>query len=352
MVQLEIWIYPNCMASAVCSLIEVLRVANLLAQTEMKMAGPLFSWSLRSYQGLNSLSAAGLSLSADAAISASSTPDVIVLPGVFLEHGVKGWLAQLRRQPEFLAILRQQHQRGCLLASNCSASFILAEAGLLDGQCATTSWWLERSFRGRYPAVDLQIDQILCQAPGIITGAAASAHLDLTLYLLQRYASPELAAKVARKLLIESHSHSQSPHREPTSEAEQHRSSLIRRSHQWILSHYQQSLRLSDLAEHLAVSQRTLIRHFQLHLQTTPAHYAQQVKMQMARQLLSHSAINIEQLAQRLGYADSNAFRRAFRRVCGLTTGQYRQQFSTAKPSETSSAVGAAGIDQVETAGN
>lgn len=345
MVQIEVWIYPACMASAVCSLIEVLRVANLLAQTDIKIAGNVFNWSIRSYQGLNVMSAAGLNLAADAAISASSSPDVIVLPGVFLERGVKGWLAQLRSQPEFLAILRQQHQRGCLLASNCSASFILAEAGLLDGQSATTSWWLERSFRARYPAVDLQIDQILCQAPGIITGAAASAHLDLTLNLLRRYATPELAAKVAGKLLIESHSHSQTPHREPASDAEQHSSSLIRRAHQWILSNYQQSLRLSDLAEHLAVSQRTLIRHFQLHLQTTPAHYAQQVKMQMARQLLSHSTLSVEQLAQRLGYADSNAFRRAFRRVCGLTTGQYRQQFGSAKLSEASSAVSAAGIN-------
>ncbi len=335
MIQVEVWLYPNCMASAVSSVIEILRVANALHQPGLAQQGPaLFSWSLRSLAAQAVMTPAGLSLSAQAAISASSKPDVIVLPGVFLEQGLQSWLTSLQQQSPLLEVLRQQHQRGCLIASNCSASFILAESGLLAGQRATTSWWLERSFRSRYPTVDLHVDEILCEAPGLLTSAAASAYLDLALYLVQQFAGSELAQHVARKLLIEPHNHSQMAHRaEVESQVSvAHEPALIRRARKWMLQHYQQGFSLTALACHLSVSERTVIRHFQQHLQTTPAQFAQQLKMDLARQLLINSSLTIEQLAQRLGYADANAFRRAFRRVCGLTTGQYRQQFVAQKP--------------------
>lgn len=335
MVQIEVWLYPNCMASAVCSLMEILRVANALHEPSARGSEmALFSWTLRSLAGQAVMTPAGLCLPAQAAITATSKPDVIVLPGVFLEQGLQVWLQSLQQQTLLFDVLQQQHQRGCLIASNCSASFILAEAGLLAGQRATTSWWLERSFRSRYPTVDLHVDEILCVAPGILTSAAASAYLDLALHLVQQFANPALAQKVARKLLIEPHNHSQMAHRavaesQPGTWQEP---VLIRRAKKWMLQHYQEGFRLSELASHLAVSERTVIRHFQQHLQTTPAQFAQQLKMDLARQLLINSHLSVEQLAQRLGYADANAFRRAFRRICGLTTGQYRQQFVAPQP--------------------
>src|SRR6201985_1336474 len=79
---------------------------------------------------------------------------------------------------------------------------VLAEAGLLDGREATTTWWLSPLFRQRYPRVALDESRMLVPTDIGVTAGAAMGHLDLTLWLIRR-ASPELAALVSRYLLAD-----------------------------------------------------------------------------------------------------------------------------------------------------
>ncbi|MBV8159219.1 MAG: DJ-1/PfpI family protein, partial [Dyella sp.] len=54
-----------------------------------------------------------------------------------------------------LAWLRDCATEGASLAAACIGTFVLGEAGLLDGREATTTWWLTPLFRQRYPGVHL-----------------------------------------------------------------------------------------------------------------------------------------------------------------------------------------------------
>ncbi len=87
---------------------------------------------------------------------ARSNPEFVFVPalGAKTEEGIEKALAHpdVRRAGELLG--RWQSQ-GATIAAACTGTFVLAEAGLLNGQEATTSWWLAPFFRSRYPGVTL-----------------------------------------------------------------------------------------------------------------------------------------------------------------------------------------------------
>src|SRR6516162_9003417 len=72
-------------------------------------------------------------------------------------------------------------RRGTRVASVCSGTFMLAEAGLLDGKRATTHWQRTRQFLATYPQVKLEPDQIFVRDGNIWSSAGITAGIDLAL---------------------------------------------------------------------------------------------------------------------------------------------------------------------------
>src|SRR5258706_5489629 len=100
------------------------------------------------------------------------------------------------------AVLHKWTGRGALTATACVGTSVLAEAALLDGEEATTTWWLSPLFRQRYPRVRLDESRIIVQSNGVVTAGAALSHLDLVLALIPR-PSPALADLTARYLVVD-----------------------------------------------------------------------------------------------------------------------------------------------------
>jgi transcriptional regulator GlxA family with amidase domain len=342
-ISVEVWIYPQCMASAVSGPLDIFAAANAIwlsqNQRTSTNAEPLFRWSLRSLDGQAVRTPAGMLLQPDGPIEASSKPDLVLLPGIFLDQGLPGlWQSLADLQPLY-PLLRARHAAGAVLGANCSASFLLAEARLLDGGHATTTWWLERAFRARYPQVDLQISEVLTEYDDILCTGAGTTYLNLTQYLLQRYAGQELAAACAKAMLIDANRSSQTAYMSLTQqESQAHDNALVHKAQKWIAKLRSQAFSLQALAGHLAVSERTVIRHFHQALGTTPAAYAQAMKLEHAKRLLETSTLSLETVAEKIGYADPGSFRRLFKRETGLSPADYRQQFRQRRGSKVAAA--------------
>ena len=83
---------------------------------------------------------------------------------------------------------------------------------------------------------------------------------------------------------------------------------------------------MEDLAEELAVSTRTLIRHFKDTTGGTPSSYAQALRLERAKRLLEETPMALDGIAEQVGYGDSSTLRRAVRRDTGLSPAEYRKR--------------------------
>lgn len=249
--------------------------------------------------------------------------DAVILPGFFAEsmpHIVarlqNSWytvIERLRTLPE-----------STLLAASCYGTFVLAEAGLLDGKPATTTWWLADAFRARYPQVRLDADKTLVDSGRALTAGAMTAHTDLALHVLRRLGGVALARSVGGIMLVDGARASQRPF---MSVQRDFNEPLIQQAIAWMAQRLAQPVAINDLADAMHVSYRTLNRRFIDVTGMAPLAYVQALKIERAKELLEVSSADFEQITAAVGYEDASSFRRLFKRTTGLSPVQYRRQF-------------------------
>lgn len=85
-----------------------------------------------------------------------------------------------------------------LIASVCTGSFLLAQAGLLTGKSATTHWGSIERMRRTFPDVTVRDDLRWVDEGRVISSAGVSAGIDMALYIVARRYGSEAAAATAR----------------------------------------------------------------------------------------------------------------------------------------------------------
>jgi transcriptional regulator GlxA family with amidase domain len=212
-----------------------------------------------------------------------------------------------------MAQLLEWQAKGARIGASCVGTFILAEAGLLDHQDATTNWTLAPFFRQRYPSVRLNESRMLVPSDIGVTAGAALGHLDLALWLI-RTASPELASLVSRFLLADIRS-SQAPYIIPNHLAQA--DPLIQRFEQWSRKNLKSGFSLQDAANALATSSRSLQRRCQEVLGKSPLAYFQDLRVEHAQSLIRSGKLDLESIAAEVGYGDGATLRSLLRQRLG-----------------------------------
>ncbi len=238
-------------------------------------------------------------------------PDVVIVPalGAKTQKTLDAALAR-RDVADAGALLRRWAAAGTQVASACTGTFVVAAAALLDGVCATTTWWLAPLFRERFPLVDLDDSRMVVESARFITAGAALAHMDLALWLLRRK-SPALAAQTARYLIVDPRP-SQIAYAIPDQLA--HSDQLVERFERWARRHLAERFSLDDAARAVGTSQRTLARRLHSVLGKTPLSYVQDLRVERAVHLLQTSDAGIDQIAEQVGYGDGVTLRALLRR--------------------------------------
>jgi transcriptional regulator GlxA family with amidase domain len=244
---------------------------------------------------------------------ATRRPDWVVVPALNAKQPERLIEALGRRDVlDAMAHLRTWHAAGVGVAGACIGTFLLAEAGLLNGLEATTTWSLAPLFRQRYPDVRLDDSRMIAASGCVVTAGAAMGHLDLALWLV-RQASPEMAALVARFMLVDRRP-SQAPYIIPDYLA--HADPLIERFERWARTNLAVGFSLREAASALSVSPRTLQRRAEAVLGKSPLAFFQDMRVERAQHLISIGR-DLEEIADEVGYADSATLRTLLRRRLG-----------------------------------
>lgn len=242
------------------------------------------------------------------------SPDVVLVPalGAKMPDTLAARLAHAD-VADAVAALRQWSNSGAVAGAACTGTFLLAESALLDGQRATTSWWLAPMFRQRYPRVALDESRMLVNSAGFTTAGAALAHLDLALSVV-RSRSPALAALAARYLLVETRG-SQAEFVIPDHLA--HADPVVERFEGWARRQLAHGFSLAEAAVAVGASERTLARRLRSVLGKTPLSYFQDLRIERAVHLLRTGSESVDQIAAQIGYADGVTLRTLLRRKLG-----------------------------------
>jgi transcriptional regulator GlxA family with amidase domain len=249
-------------------------------------------------------------------------PELVLVPALAAKS-VDGLTTALEgaQAKEVGAALVDWSKGGARVAAACTATFVLADAGLLDGKRATTTWWLAGAFRARFPRVALDESRMLVDAGRVITAGAALAHLDLALWVVRRK-SPSLARLTERHLTFD-RGRTQSAYVIPDYVA--HSDPLVERFEHWCRTHLPR-FSLGGAARAVGASERTLERRVRRVLGKSPLSFVQDLRVEDARHQLETTDLSIDEIAAGVGYQDGVTLRTLLKRKTGLGVRQLRQR--------------------------
>lgn len=259
----------------------------------------------------------GFSIHVEHDLSAATDADLVIAAPYHREEGLPDSVIEL---------LQSTSSRGANLLSICTGAFSLAEAGILDGRCATTHWMHSQRFAAMYPAISVDENVLYVEDGNIITSAGSAAGVDACLHLIRKEFGAKAAASIARSMVVP-------PHRDggqaqyidrpiPADRRDTMEELLV-----WLPANLDQEVSVSELAERMHMSDRTFARRFRAETGTTPAAWVKAQRILRAQSLLEDTQLSIDEVAREAGFGQAVLLRHHFHRALGTSPAAYRRTF-------------------------
>jgi transcriptional regulator GlxA family with amidase domain len=312
--------YDGCTASMVAGVMDILSFAN--SQHRSNKDVDLFEIEIVTETGEPANGFSKLPIQAQRSIKTKSNFDLIYVPG-FVGHHPELLLKQIK----LTNWLYLQYKKGTVMTAACNGNFLLAEAGVLNGKRATTHWSLADAFRSRYKDIVLEPEKIVIDNGSVISAAGVTAYFNLALFLIERYASKELAVTSAKVFLVDSGRKIQTPY-QMYQVAKNHGDEEIVRVQDWLEKKFNENITLEKMTEISNLGTKTLMRRFKKVTGETPMMYLQKLRIENAKRLLESKRVSFNEITWKVGYNDVSSFHKVFKLETGLTPIEYRSKFS------------------------
>lgn len=289
---------------------------------EANRFGADYQLKIASVDGRDVTTSIGTRLGVTDALSSIESADTVMVAG-------SDDLPRRAIDPELVEAIKSVASRTRRLASICTGSFILAQAGLLNGRRATTHWHDTRLFARAFPDVAVEPDALFVRDGEVFTSAGVSSGIDLALALVEMDHGTELVRDVARWLVVYLKRAGGQSQFSTLVEAEPPPQSPLRKVTEAIAADPAAHHSVKTLAAQASLSTRQLTRLFQSELGTTPARYVEMVRIDAARAALD-AGRSVADTARVAGFGSAETLRRVFVDNLGVSPKAYRDRFRTA----------------------
>jgi transcriptional regulator GlxA family with amidase domain len=289
--------------------IDCLRIANRMAGREV------YSWVTTCESGETVTCSAGTRFSVDMPLDELQRDDVLLLCG--------GTDVQLTATKKMLSWLRREARRGLKMGGLCTASYVLARAGLLDGKKATIHWENHDSFTEEFDEVELTKSVFVVDGNRMSTAGGTSS-IDLMLKLVADDHGEKLANAVADQMIYASIRTDQDTQRlsVPTRIGVRH--PKLSQVIQMMEQNIEEPISPAILAKDVGMSTRQLERLFRRYLNRSPKRYYMELRLQKARNLLMQTDMTVINVALACGFTSPSHFSKCYR--AHYNTTPYRER--------------------------
>lgn len=249
--------------------------------------------------------------------------DTLIVPG-----GLDMPAALANRElVDWISIHARRARRVC---SVCNGTFLLAEAGLLNGRRAVTHWQAIDALRASYPSVRLQPDAIFVQDGEIWSSAGVSAGIDLALALVEQDCGRDIAMSVSRQLVVYMKRPGGQSQFSELLGMQPGEGGAFSELHDWLSENLDDAtLSVDALARRVSMSARNFARVYKTKTGRTPAKAIELFRLETARRLLEDTDERIESIARRTGFGDEDRMRNTFQRHLNVSPRDYRARFGS-----------------------
>jgi len=289
---------------------------------EANRFGADYRLKIASVDGRDVTTSIGTRLGVTDALSSIESADTIMVAG-------SDNLPRRAIDRELVDAVKSAADRTRRLASICTGSFILAQAGLLNGRRATTHWHDARLFARAFPDIAVEPDALFVRDGDVFTSAGVSSGIDLALALVEMDHGTELVREVARWLVVYLKRAGGQSQFSVLVEADPPPQSPLRKVTEAISADPAANHSVKALAAQASLSTRQLTRLFQSELGTTPARYVEMVRIDAARAALD-AGRSVADTADIAGFGSTESLRRVFVDHLGVSPKAYRDRFRTA----------------------
>jgi len=223
---------------------------------------------------------------------------------------------------DWLASIASPERR---IACICTGALLAARAGLLDGRMCTTHHTDCAELQALAPTAKVLDNRLfVCDGP-ISTSAGITAGIDLALQIAAELCGPQIAAEVARTMVVYSRRSGADPQLSPWLTGRNHLHPALHRVQDAIAADPARAWSMPDLAELACSSERHLARLFRDFAQTNAVDYIHSLRIALARELLAGSSLDLERIAERSGFGSARQMRRVWQKFDVLPPGRWRQ---------------------------